>query len=252
MTWRFYSLAAAAMFLALSATGASAQATRTWVSGVGDDANPCSRTAPCKTFAGAISKTATNGVIDVLDPGGFGAVTITKGITIRAVGVEAGITASLTRGVIVNAPNASVNLIGLNIDGVDTGLHGVDILAARNVTIANCRISRFRSSAATGAGVRLATTAAVRVLVLDSLLAGNFYGVDIQPQGNGVNTAVLENTVIEASHFFDLRGSNNKAAFVLRRTTALGPVDFGAASVTTYGDNAFDPSVVLPAATPLR
>ena len=55
---------------------AQAQATRTWVSGVGDDANPCSRTAPCKTFAGAISKTATNGEINAIDSGGFGAVTI--------------------------------------------------------------------------------------------------------------------------------------------------------------------------------
>jgi hypothetical protein len=61
---------------------AYAQATRTWVSGVGDDANPCSRTAPCKTFPGAISKTAAGGEIDVLDPGGFGSVTITKSITI--------------------------------------------------------------------------------------------------------------------------------------------------------------------------
>jgi hypothetical protein len=63
-------------------TPAQAQASRTWVSGVGDDANPCSRTAPCKTFAGAISKTAPGGEIDCLDPGGFGAVTITKSITI--------------------------------------------------------------------------------------------------------------------------------------------------------------------------
>ena len=66
----------------LVASDASAQATRTWVSGVGDDANPCSRTAPCKTFAGAISKTAAFGEINVLDPGGFGAVTITKSIRI--------------------------------------------------------------------------------------------------------------------------------------------------------------------------
>src|SRR5215469_15992170 len=71
-----------------------AQATRTWVSGVGDDANPCSRTAPCKTFAGAISKTATGGVIDVLDPGGFGGVTITKSITLENVGEIGGILAS--------------------------------------------------------------------------------------------------------------------------------------------------------------
>ena len=69
-------------FLVAQGTPASAQATRTWVSGVGDDANPCSRTAPCKTFPGAISKTAAGGEINVLDPGGFGAVTITKAITI--------------------------------------------------------------------------------------------------------------------------------------------------------------------------
>src|SRR5213083_3662422 len=81
----------------------SAQATRTWVSGVGDDANPCSRTAPCKTFAGAISKTAASGEINCLDPGGFGAVTITKAITIACEGVTAGVLAAGTNGIIVNA-----------------------------------------------------------------------------------------------------------------------------------------------------
>src|SRR5260221_14271951 len=80
------------MFLGSSL--AFAQATRTWVSGVGDDANPCSRTAPCKTFAGAISRTATGGEISVLDPGGYGAVTITKPITISGVGEQASILSS--------------------------------------------------------------------------------------------------------------------------------------------------------------
>src|SRR5258708_20405191 len=73
-------LAVALIVLAFTSM-ANAQATRTWVSGVGDDANPCSRTAPCKTFAGAISKTAVGGEIDCLDPGGFGPVTITTAIT---------------------------------------------------------------------------------------------------------------------------------------------------------------------------
>ena len=77
-----HTIAATFLLLALPATSAHAQASRTWVSGVGDDVNPCSRTAPCKTFAGAISKTALNGEINCLDPGGFGAVTITKSITI--------------------------------------------------------------------------------------------------------------------------------------------------------------------------
>src|SRR5882672_11686003 len=75
----------------LSSAPAHAQATRTWVSGVGDDANPCSRTAPCKTFAGAISKTAAGGEINCIDPGGFGAVTITKSMTIACEDVEAGV-----------------------------------------------------------------------------------------------------------------------------------------------------------------
>ncbi len=89
--------------LLLSASVASAQASRTWVSGVGDDANPCSRTAPCKTFAGAISKTAAGGKISVLDPGGYGAVTITKSITINGAGTLAGILAAGTNGIVVNA-----------------------------------------------------------------------------------------------------------------------------------------------------
>src|SRR6202163_776970 len=89
----------------------SGQASRTWVSGVGDDANPCSRTAPCKTFAGAISKTAAGGEIDALDPGGFGAVTITKGITIDGGGGQvASVLAAGTFGIIVNAPGAIVTL----------------------------------------------------------------------------------------------------------------------------------------------
>src|SRR5438105_4704274 len=83
-----------------------AQATRTWVSGVGDDANPCSRTAPCKTFAGAISKTAVGGEINVLDPGGFGAVTITKSITIDGGGSFGSILSSLTNGITINAADA--------------------------------------------------------------------------------------------------------------------------------------------------
>src|SRR6476646_8912018 len=89
-----------------SAGSANAQATRTWVSGVGDDANPCSRTAPCKTFAGAISKTATGGEINCLDPGGFGGVTITKSIQIICL-VEAGVLVSGTNGIVVNAPAGS-------------------------------------------------------------------------------------------------------------------------------------------------
>src|SRR6201992_1856178 len=96
------------------------QATRSWVSGVGDDANPCSRTAPCKTFAGAISKPAPGGEINVLDPGGFGAVTITKPITISSENFEAGVLVSGTNGIVVSVPNAGdvVILRGLDLEGL--------------------------------------------------------------------------------------------------------------------------------------
>src|SRR5216110_3192735 len=93
---------AIAIFTFAFASMAQAQATRTWVSGVGDDVNPCSRTAPCKTFAGAISKTASPGIINCLDPGGFGAVTITKSITIDCTGTIGSVLSSGVQGVVIN------------------------------------------------------------------------------------------------------------------------------------------------------
>src|SRR5436189_1195090 len=124
---RFAKLAPALALLALALpSAASAQATRTWVSGVGDDANPCSRTAPCKTFAGAISKTAAGGEINCIDPGGFGAVTITKALTISCQGLTAGVLVSGTNGVIVSAGAAdAVYLKGLDFEGTGTGIAGV-------------------------------------------------------------------------------------------------------------------------------
>jgi hypothetical protein len=133
-------------FLILLTVGAAAQAqaTRTWVSGVGDDANPCSRTAPCKTFAGAISKTAAKGEINVLDPGGFGGVTITKAITISSEGFEAGVLVSGTNAIIVNAgANDVVVLRGLDIEGLGTGLAGIRVLSAAAVHVENCKIHNF-------------------------------------------------------------------------------------------------------------
>src|SRR5512134_3921533 len=95
-------IAFAALAVTASQNTVEGQATRTWVSGVGDDVNPCSRTAPCKTFAGAISKTAAGGEISVLDPGGFGAVTITKSISIVAVGTEGGVS-TMAAGITIHA-----------------------------------------------------------------------------------------------------------------------------------------------------
>ncbi|MEQ9093745.1 MAG: hypothetical protein RLN63_06525, partial [Miltoncostaeaceae bacterium] len=98
---------------------ASAQLARTWVSGVGDDANPCSRTAPCRTLAGAITKTASGGEINAIDPGAFGSVTITKPITIDVSPFHGGVLAFAT-GVLVNitpATTGDVVLRGLALNG---------------------------------------------------------------------------------------------------------------------------------------
>ena len=121
-----------AIFLALLAMPAKARSTRTWVSGVGDDANPCSRTAPCKTFAGAISKTAAAGEINCIDPGGFGTLTITKAIAIKRSSVEAGVLASGTNGITVSAATTdNVYLESLDFEGLNAG---VQVNSANHVT----------------------------------------------------------------------------------------------------------------------
>jgi len=129
-------------------TLAEAQATRTWVSGVGDDANPCSRTAPCKTFAGAISKTATNGYINAVDPAGFGAVTITKSITIDGGPFMAGVLSTLgTNGINVNGTGINVTLRNLDIEGNGTGNHGINVVSAAAVHVERCKIMNFAGDA---------------------------------------------------------------------------------------------------------
>ena len=139
-----------------------AQATRTWVSGVGDDANPCSRTAPCKTFAGAISKTATGGEIDALDPGGFGAVTITKSITLDGATALNGILVSGTNGITISGAADKVILRNLSIQGVGTGIYGVRAISGSSLTslvVENCQIENF-----TTAGISLEVGALLSVL----------------------------------------------------------------------------------------
>src|SRR5690242_11810980 len=126
--------------VSLGGGSAQAQATRTWVSGVGDDANPCSRTAPCKTFAGAISKTATGGEINCLDPGGFGGVTITKSITIDCHEVFASILNAGISGINIAASGGNVTIRNININGAGTGIRGINITAANNVWIEDVAI----------------------------------------------------------------------------------------------------------------
>src|SRR2546430_12992213 len=131
--------------IVLQAASAHAQATRTWVSGVGDDANPCSRVAPCKTFAGAISKTAPSGEINCIDPGGFGAVTITKSITIDCGGTFGSILAALTNGININGAAITVNLRNLSINGVGNGLLGINFITGNSLTLTNVNVMNFNS-----------------------------------------------------------------------------------------------------------
>jgi hypothetical protein len=142
----------ASLLIVFTTLTAQAQASRTWVSGVGDDVNPCSRTAPCKTCAGAIVKTAAGGEISVLDSGGFGSVTISKSITIDGTGMLAGVLASGTTGITINITEvkdpsiSAVRLRGLSINGIGTGLNGINIIAAGNVSVEDCVIDGFKTN----------------------------------------------------------------------------------------------------------
>jgi hypothetical protein len=159
-------LFSAAILIGFS-TAAFGQATRTWVSGVGDDANPCSRTAPCKTFAGAISKTAPNGEISVLDPGGFGAVTITKGITINGTGTLAGILSALANAaVIVNAGvNDTIILRDISMNGAGSGINGIRYLAGKTLMVDHCWIYGMTTN-----GIDVNKTASGNLKVINSVI----------------------------------------------------------------------------------
>ena len=174
-------------FVLIMAAAAQAQATRTWVSGVGDDLNPCSRTAPCKTFAGAISKTAKDGEISVLDPGGYGAVTITKSIYINGThGAGYGsILNALVNGVIINITSVSdvrkaVRLRALDINGASTGINGISILAANNVWVEDSVIDgNTGNGTTTGIGIRVATAASCNLYVSDTMIHKNITGIRV-------------------------------------------------------------------------
>lgn len=180
---RMVAICGAFAALGLGSTPGFAQATRTWVSGVGDDANPCSRTAPCKTFAGAITKTTAGGEINCLDSGGFGALTITKALSIICAGVEGGVLVSGTNGIVINAGvSDAVHLSGLDIEGLGSGISGIAIIQAGQVRIENSTIRGF-----TAGGIYVAPATAsggVRVDVLDTVVADNgSTGIRVKPGG---------------------------------------------------------------------
>ncbi|TXC69069.1 hypothetical protein FSZ31_09045 [Sphingorhabdus soli] len=236
-------VAAVLVAFTFMATPASAQATRTWVSGVGDDANPCSRTAPCKTFAGAISKTATGGEINVLDSGGFGGVTITKAITIRADGATAGVLVAGTNGITINAPTtARVVLEGLDFEGLNqattSGINGVSISAAGQVIIIDCTIRGFQ------VGINVLSTGTSDLTIDRSTIIGNSqYGLSLS-DATGLGRAWVTRTLLAGNELGQIRINGNKNLVVLSDVifTGRGAPSFlveNGGKVLSFGNNSF-------------
>jgi hypothetical protein len=199
----------------------SAQATRTWVSGVGDDVNPCSRTAPCKTFAGAISKTATNGEINCLDPAGYGTVNITKSITIDCEDTQGSILASGVTGIIINITSATdtkkaVKIRGISINGAGSTISasGIRVLSANAVVVEDGVIDGFQTH-----GISVETTSGTPKIVVDRMsirsVVGN--GINTFITGGTVNLSVSNSTIASTATGINL--SSNTKTFV--RTTNL-------------------------------
>jgi hypothetical protein len=255
--------AALATTVLLFAAPASAQATRTWVSGVGDDANPCSRTAPCKTFAGAISKTATAGEIECLDPGGFGALTITKSITLNCaynVG-RGGVLVSGTNGIVV-AGGTQVQLIGLDIDGITTGLSGVLVNATGvNVMIQDCVIYEFQpapnaSPGPPGQGNGIYVTGQnSRVYVQNSIIRNNSIGVAVYPSAGSTTVVLdhvyLDNNTTAVPGYANLSVGTGGTVILTNSTITTGPGIQNGGSVLSYGNNVIRGGITGTALSPL-
>jgi len=177
----------------------NAQASRTWVSGVGDDANPCSRTAPCKTFAGAISKTAPGGEIDALDPGGFGALTITKAITLDGGGGQvASVLVTGTNGIVVAAgAGDTVILRNLRINGINNGsnggLNGIRWISGKALHVENCFIFGFTQN-----GIDIEKSDGGRAFILNTVSENNTSsGLLVHNTTNNVSVSINDSRFVD-------------------------------------------------------
>ncbi|MGH6838482.1 MAG: right-handed parallel beta-helix repeat-containing protein [Methylocella sp.] len=185
-------IAAAVLACGLAAAPAQAAANRTFVSGTGTDGGTCIRTAPCRTFAFAFSMTAVGGEIDVLDPAGYGSVTIIHAISIVNDGVgTAGITAGSGNAITINAGTSdSVHLRGLTLTGLGTGTNGIQFISGGNLAIENCVIWNF-----TSAGLVIAPSTSSTFSVSNTIASNNsgVIGILVAPTGPAVVSGVLSN-----------------------------------------------------------
>jgi len=192
-------------------TLANAQATRTWVSGVGDDANPCSRTAPCKTFAGAISKTASPGIINCLDPGGFGAVTVTKSVTIDCTGTMGSVLSSGVQGIVINALTTDkivIRNVDINGAGTTIGTNGVNIIQAAAVDLEDVKISTYSNAGL----VTTNTSNSIAVSLNNCQILYAVQGVQANSGAPGTSTIMVNNShIFRNTNGIDVSGVNNYA-----------------------------------------
>jgi len=232
---------ATSVTIVFATTPAYAQATRTWVSGIGNDADPCSRTAPCKTFAGALSKTAAGGEINCLDPGGFGAVTIGKSITIDCTGTLGGLLGSGTTGVIVNGAGIVVTLRGLDINGgtpVSPGTNGVRFLQGARLNIENSTIYNFAAASPNGNGIIVNNTSGTtRLHVSNTVIRNNSTavsgaGIRVIPTGAAAAHVTLENV--------EITGNFRGIDVVATGTTGAINVTVGGGAITNNTENAIN------------
>jgi hypothetical protein len=116
--------------MAIAVGTAEAQPKRVFVSATGSDANPCSRTQPCRTLDDGVATVAANGEVIVLDSGNYGDVVIGKAVSIVAApGVYATIVQEGSQpGITVNAPaGALVILRNLTVHRQPAAFGGIGI-----------------------------------------------------------------------------------------------------------------------------
>jgi hypothetical protein len=181
---------------ALTATAAFASAQRTFVSPAGNDANTasnCGLTSPCRTFSAAISVTNSGGEIIVLDSAGYGAVAITKSVSIIAPpGIYAGVSVFAGDGFTINSPGVAVTLKGLAINGQGPGTVGIHFTQGSRLDVDGCTVSNMSAAdQVTGHGIFV--DGAGTISIANSTISGNAAnGIRV----NGAATvAILESTV---------------------------------------------------------